>query len=172
MTAESVLKTAQVAEIIGISTSTMRKYALELEKHDAFILKDEKGERIYTQSDLYSFKHLRSLMDERGYSFASAVEKVAQLMKDNKEAKKQAGHNLAVTDQEILREALTEIKALRAEVAELKEEQIGERAKERQAFMVALNEIKTLQIEVYKERDEVLKEKRGFFSRLFGGNKE
>ena len=62
MTLESVFKTAQVAELIGVSASSMRKYALAVEKYGGKVQKDDKGDRIYTESDVSTFRHLRKLL--------------------------------------------------------------------------------------------------------------
>lgn len=168
MSVVSTYKTAQVAAMIGVSTSSMRKYALAIEKHGGNVQKDEKGDRIYTVTDVNAFKRLRQLIAQ-GMVLENAAEKAALLMKGEQEARQQAGQTLAAADSALLREALTEIKALRAEVAELRAEQGAERVKERQAFMLALNEVKAAQ--EASAAEEVAEDKPGLFGRIFGRGK-
>ena len=155
MTIEGTYKTAQVAALIGVSPSSMRKYALVIESHGGHVQKDGKGDRIYSVTDVNAFKRLRQLIAQ-GMTLDKAAEQAALLMQGEQEAQAQAGHTLTETDGALLREALDEIRALRIEVAELKEEFGAERVKERQTFMLALNEIKANQVE---EVIEVVEEK-------------
>lgn len=169
MTVESTYKTAQVAGMIGVSTSSMRKYALAIEKHGGIVQKDVKGDRLYTVTDVNAFKRMRQLIAQ-GMTLEEASEKAALLMKGEQEARQQLGQTLAESDSALLREALDELKALRKEVAELRAEQGAERVKERQAFMLALNEVKAAQ-EATAEVEVVPEGKRGLFGKLFGRSK-
>ena len=153
MTVEGTYRTAQVAAIIGVSASSMRKYAFTIEKHGGNVQKDDKGDRIYSITDVNAFKRLRQLI-AGGMTLDNAAVQAALLMQGEQEAREQAGHTLAATDGALLREALDEIKALRAEVSELRAEVGTERIKERQTFMLALNEIKAAQAATIEAKEE------------------
>lgn len=172
MTVESTYKTAQVAAMIGVATSSMRKYALTIEKYGGIVQKDDKGDRFYTVADVNAFKRLRQLTAQ-GMTLDNAAEKAAELMKGEQESRQQVGQTLVAADRALLREALDGIKALRVEVTELRAEVGAERIKERQAFMIALNEVKASQEAAAAEVDvvEVTEEKPGLFGRMFGRRK-
>jgi len=177
MTLESVFKTAQVAELIGVSASSMRKYALAVEKYGGKVQKDDKGDRIYTESDLSAFRHLRKLL-AGGMTIERAAEQTALLMKGEQETKREAGFTLAKNDGELLREALTEIKELRgmieAQTALIEAraaDDRAERVKERQAFQLALQAIEEAKEETAAVEVKEAEVKPGLFGRLFGKRK-
>ncbi|MBJ8031726.1 DUF3967 domain-containing protein [Bacillus cereus group sp. N21] len=74
--------TKEVAEMLSISESYLRKWCLELEKHEYIFVKvrDPKSNREYrtfTSKDIKALKKFQTLMKDAGYSKADAAKTVA-----------------------------------------------------------------------------------------------
>jgi len=108
---ESSYRTGQIAELLEVSTSSIRKYAATVEKHGATFVKDDKGERIFTEQDLAAFRHLRKLITG-GNTMDTAAINVATLLKNNKEIRTQTGEVLANNDRELFMEMTNRIEML------------------------------------------------------------
>lgn len=108
---ESSYRTGQIAEVLEVSTSSIRKYAAAVEKHGATFVKDDKGERIFTEQDLAAFRHLRKLITG-GNTMDTAAINTATLLKNNKEIRIQTGEVLANNDRELFVEMANRIETL------------------------------------------------------------
>lgn len=108
---ESSYRTGQIAELLEVSTSSIRKYAAAVEKHGASFVKDDKGERIFTEQDLAAFRHLRKLITG-GNTMGTAAINAATLLKNNKEIRTQTGEVLANNDRELFMEMANRIETL------------------------------------------------------------
>lgn len=74
--------TKEVAEMLSISESYLRKWCLELEKHEYIFVKvrDPKSNREYrtfTSKDIKALKQFQTLMKDAGYNKADAAKTVA-----------------------------------------------------------------------------------------------
>jgi len=171
MTETHVYKTADIANILGVGTSTIRRYAIEIENKGGIFPRNEHNARIYTQSELNAFKRLRKLLDE-GNTLEQAAEIIASYLNESKDERKAAGEMVAQSDRELFTSLIDEIKALRGEVAELKSANEAEQVKQREAFLLAINEVKRSHAEelrlIENEKDShEADDKGGLFKRLF-----
>ena len=79
--------TKEVAEMLGISEGYLRKWCLELEKHEYIFIKvrDPKSNREYrtfTSKDIKALKQFQTLMKDAGYNKADAAKTVAMTIND------------------------------------------------------------------------------------------
>lgn len=108
---ESSYRTGQIADLLEVSTSSIRKYAAAVEKHGTTFVKDDKGERIFTEQDLAAFRHLRKLIIGGNTMNAAAIN-AATLLKNDKEVRIQTGEVLANNDRELFVEMANRVETL------------------------------------------------------------
>lgn len=70
---ERVYWTAEVSEMVGIGTSTIRKYSLALEAKGYIIQRNEKQQRAFTSRDVTTLKRLKELTQVGGMTLDNAI---------------------------------------------------------------------------------------------------
>mgnify|MGYP001062716822 CR=1 FL=1 len=75
--AKSVYTTKQVADNLGIVTSTLRKWALLLEQYGYKFERNEKNQRMFFDSDMLALRNLKELTQQDGMSLENAVKSIA-----------------------------------------------------------------------------------------------
>ncbi|WP_088007199.1 MerR family transcriptional regulator [Indiicoccus explosivorum] len=119
-TVTNTYRTRSIAELLKISTSSVRKYALALEAAGAQFNHDEKGERLYDERDFKAFSHMRKLISE-GSTLKEAAAKSGTLLQSERQARREAGEVLIRSDRDLVVALADEIKTLRKENAELRQ---------------------------------------------------
>jgi len=72
-----MLATKEIAEILGVKTNTIRKYAAALEAQGYSVERDANGNREYTQLDATVFRELQALQQRTGLTVEKCSEVVA-----------------------------------------------------------------------------------------------
>jgi DNA-binding transcriptional MerR regulator len=74
---EKIIATSEIANILDIKTSTVRKYVLILEAKGYIFLKNEKGHRLYTDTDVTYMREYKQIID-KGITLDEAAKLIAQ----------------------------------------------------------------------------------------------
>jgi DNA-binding transcriptional MerR regulator len=83
-----IIATSEVANLLDIKTSTVRKYVLILEAKGYIFLKNEKGHRLYTKSDVTYMREFKHIVD-KGITLDEAAKLVAErFIKEDSERSK------------------------------------------------------------------------------------
>lgn len=69
-----------VADLLGISTSALRKWSLRLEAAGYFFIRDEHDRRAYRESDIIALRKLKDFLDKK-MGLDDAAQAVSQLYK-------------------------------------------------------------------------------------------
>jgi len=162
-------KTSNVAVMLMVSTSTIRKYSAAIEKHGAVFMKDERQERLFNEQDIAAFLQLRKHITG-GKTMEEAAKLAATSLINDKAIKSQQGEVLAQNDRSLFIEMTEQISALTKQNQQMIE--VIEEMNHRQSHMMAiLNQLeaskleeKTAVIEVTATSED---KTRGFFARLF-----
>ncbi|CAI8948310.1 DUF3967 domain-containing protein [Bacillus sp. IT-79MI2] len=165
--------TKEVAEILSISESYLRKWCLELEKHEYIFIKvrDPKSNREYrtfTSKDIKALKQFQTLMKDAGYNKADAAKTVAITINNENWNTSGTSHDpidsqslLITRDKEILeREKNTNL--LRELLREEREEITKELQSMREELRRTQEEFQTLKdgIKIYQKHHEQLLQER------------
>ncbi|HDR7613183.1 TPA: DUF3967 domain-containing protein [Bacillus mycoides] len=165
--------TKEVAEMLSISESYLRKWCLELEKHEYIFIKvrDPKSNREYrtfTSKDIKALKQFQTLMKDAGYNKADAAKTVAITINNENWNTSGTSHDpinsqslLITRDKEILeRENNTNL--LRELLREEREEIIKELQSMREELRRTQEEFQTLKdgIQTYQKHHEQLLQER------------
>jgi DNA-binding transcriptional MerR regulator len=172
--------TKDIANIVGIASPTVRKYAQALEKEGYTFIKNENGFRIFTDNDIQIFEQMKQMSNESGMN----VYRIASILVNQQT---QNETNTIHSESEVAtparnkseKETLSDIEridrryeSLLKEIQELKEmmmlqqKYIDERLEKRDEIL--MQSIRSLQ----EQKQTLLeasttKEKKGFFARLF-----
>ncbi len=162
-----------LAKLLGINTSTLRKYAEILEKHGYRFHKSERGHRGYYDKDVIAFRKFIELNKNSDMTLEMSAKAVASVIPDEEEA---------VNDTEI-----TIYKRYESDIAELKEmvenqrkmiekqnellEKLTKRLDEQQNFLSnrdqqIMNAIRDIQ--ETKRLTAASSERKSLWNRLFG----
>ncbi|MED0906785.1 DUF3967 domain-containing protein [Bacillus nitratireducens] len=168
--------TKEVAETLSISESYLRKWCLELEKHEYTFIKvrDPKSNREYrtfTSKDIKALKQFQTLMKDAGYNKVDAAKTVAINFKNENWNTSGTSHDpmdspplLITRDKEILeRENNTNLlRELLHEEREEREEITKELQSMREELRRTQEEFQTLKddIKIYQKYHEQLLQKR------------
>lgn len=160
MTVQSVYTTKEVAENIGISPSTLRKYCLLIEAAGYKVPRNERNDRMFYDSDVLAIRSLRKLVDD-GTPVEKAAKEVSVKLSNREEVK---GNPPAPNDAQVIKELSDKIDKLAEVILKMTEEQ----EKERLAFRSALRMIEKQQ-EVIEEikTPNPIEEKQTLWNRLF-----
>ncbi|MEI4624046.1 DUF3967 domain-containing protein [Bacillus cereus] len=165
--------TKEVAEMLSISESYLRKWCLELEKHEYIFVKvrDPKSNREYrtfTSKDIKALKQFQTLMKDAGYNKADAAKTVAITINNENWNTSGTSHDpidsqslLITRDKEILeRENSTNL--LRELLREEREEITKELQSMREELRRTQEEFQTLKdsIKIYQKHHEQLLQER------------
>jgi DNA-binding transcriptional MerR regulator len=82
--------TKQAVDNLGISTSTLRKWCLLLEKEKHTFNRNENNNRIFYDTDLLALRHIKKLTQEEGRTLENAAKDVS--------IKGQAGKSITSSD--------------------------------------------------------------------------
>lgn len=174
----------EVAIHLNINPNTLRRWSLELEKHDYIFERNNKDQRIYYERDIQALSELKIILDN-GQSMENATKLIATKNKERKNAEKtlsvivnneENDEKIALSKRELksmIESAVeqTVMKAIELEreamfkAFELKMSDTIERRD--RALMQSINqtmEEKRLEIAATQEEEK----KKGFFARLFG----
>ena len=163
---ESTYRTSQVAEMLGKSTSSIRKWAKAVEDHGGAFMRDERHERIYNEQDLAAFRHMKKLISA-GRSTLDAGKQAATLLNNEREVRTQQGEILVQDDRQLIRHMAEQLDTLTQHLEQLQ----TERANEQREFQFKMGQIlaKLNALDAPKEEAEEVEEqpKTGVFSRWF-----
>lgn len=105
-------RTGQVATILDKSTSSIRKWAAAVEQAGATFMRDDKGERLFSDADLAAFQSMKKAL-AAGRTTAQAAQDAAALLNSQREVMAQEGDVLALNDRELMRNMAVELTELR-----------------------------------------------------------
>jgi DNA-binding transcriptional MerR regulator len=71
------LASRDIAEIIGVETVTVRKYALALEKAGYLFERSDSDHRLFSDKDVIIMQHLRTLRERSGMSVETAAKAIS-----------------------------------------------------------------------------------------------
>lgn len=162
-------KTSNVAVMLQVSTSTIRKYSMAIEKHGAVFMKDERQERLFNEQDISAFLQLRKHITG-GKTMEESAKLVAISLINDKVIKSQEGEVLAQNDRSLFIEMTNQIETLTKQNQQMLEA-IGEMNNRQSHMMAILNQMEASKLEETAPVVEVTAtsedETRGFFARLF-----
>lgn len=113
MNYERAFLTSEVAERLNCAQSTIRKYAIALEKQDRQFAKNEKGARLFTEADVATLARMKELSDTEKLP----IDRIAGLMSAVPAAPRD---EMRSVEANAPAEIMTELAALREENAEIK----------------------------------------------------
>lgn len=172
----------QVATDLDITTSTLRRWSIELEKHGYEFERNEKDQRIYYERDYKAFRELKMLL-ANNVSMEDASKAVVAKFRNEKNAlqtpsvydqeMRLSARDFEELTKEIYQKAIKEVQQEFMEIIRKQQEYIDnrlskldERLEERDRKL--MESIRSLQ----EQKQALLeasttKEKKGFFARLF-----
>lgn len=164
-----------VAAFLDVTTSTLRRWSIELEKYNYHFERNDKDRRIYFERDFAALRELKKLIGNN-VPFADAIKAVASTDIESKNIQQTP----SVYDQEI-RLSKREFEEVISEVARRTAEETAQAIQQRnEELEKRLDNYQYALDESLKQRDEKLmetlnemqeskqNEKRGFLSKLFG----
>ncbi|WP_235435127.1 MerR family transcriptional regulator [Geobacillus stearothermophilus] len=189
--------TKDIANIVGIATPTVRKYAQALEKAGYTFIKNDQGFRIFTDKDIQIFERIKEMSNDTGMP----VDRIASMLVSEQkndasdpiriesEVATPLENELKIIDKSDIDRIDRQYEALLKEIEELKQiviaqqKYIDERLNKRDELLLqsirALQEQKSAMIEGTQKQEKVTLEiaattedkrtkKRGWLSRIFG----
>lgn len=197
MTTQIVYTTKQIADLLALTSSSIRKYAVMIEDNGHKFAKSDAGHRIYAELDFKALQRMKLLID-RGSSVTDAAKQavkdveITELMTiEDKPLDKKDEQLNGIT--EMLKALRNEVNGLRQEISELKEDNkqqallLEQSGKSEQIKLVEnvdiekqMVEIKALNMELLDKLNERMEDKekiteveesskssKSFISRLF-----
>ena len=165
--------TKEVAEMLSISESYLRKWCLELEKHEYIFVKirDPKSNREYrtfTSKDIKALKQFQTLMKNAGYNKTDAAKTVAITINNEKWNTSRTSHDpmdsqsLLITRDKKILERENNNNLLRELLHEEREEITKELQSMREELQRTQKEFQTLKddIQMYQKHHEQLLQER------------
>lgn len=161
---ELILKVEDVAKVLGISSSTVKKYYLLFEEEGYQFKRNKDGHVLFTENDLELFKEFMILKNQKGMTVPKAIKQLAQ------------GDAMPVmTDMSVITVMSEQVMAVMMEVKELKalvktqEDYIKESLEKRDQLLMAsiresqerkkeameLEELKRLMVEQMQATKEI-----------------
>lgn len=80
----------EVSNHLDINPNTLRRWSLELEKHEYIFERNDKGQRIYYKRDINTLSELKIILN-KGQSMEVATKTIASSYKDKKNSEKTLG---------------------------------------------------------------------------------
>ena len=154
-TTQAVFGSSDVADVLGIQESTLRKYCLLLEKCGYEFLKNEVGHRAFFDNDLIVLKKMIKLKNDGDMTLEEAVKSVVAWNK---------GNDITVSDMEEKRyiarynDLLEEFKTFQQQQMEFNRELIAEVRNQREYINERLEERDRLLVESMRQTLETRKE--------------
>lgn len=165
--------TKEVAEILSISESYLRKWCLELEKHQYIFIKvrDPKSNREYrtfTSKDIKALKQFQTLMKDAGYNKMDAAKTVAININNENWNTSRTSHDpmdpppLLITRNKEILERENNTNLLRELLHEEREEIMKELQSMKEELRQTQEEFQTLKdhIQIYQKHHEQLLQER------------
>ncbi|MBG9533935.1 hypothetical protein ABE48_22860 [Bacillus thuringiensis] len=165
--------TKEVAEILSISESYLRKWCLELEKHEYIFIKvrDPKSNREYrtfTSKDIKALKQFQTLMKDAGYNKMDAAKTVAININNKNWNTSRTSHDpmdpppLLITRNKEILERENNTNLLRELLHEEREEIMKELQSMKEELRQTQEEFQTLKdhIQIYQKHHEQLLQER------------
>lgn len=165
--------TKEVAEILSISESYLRKWCLELEKHEYIFIKvrDPKSNREYrtfTSKDIKALKQFQTLMKDAGYNKMDAAKTVAININNENWNTSRTSHDpmdsppLLITRNKEILERENNTNLLRKLLHEEREEIMKELQSMKEELRQTQEEFQTLKdhIQIYQKHHEQLLQER------------
>jgi len=155
VTVQAVYGSSDVADVLGIQESTLRKYCLLLEKGGYEFLKNEKSHRAFFDNDLIVLKKMIKLKNDGDMTLEEAVKSVVAWNK---------GNDIAVSDMEEMRyiarynDLLEEFKMFQQQQMEFNRELIAEVRNQQEYINERLEERDRLLVESMRQTLETRKE--------------
>lgn len=139
---EMIHKTTKIAEILQVSTSTIRKYAAAIEKHNqAVFMRDSKEQRLFTNADLTAFQHMRKLISS-GNTMEQAAAITATLLSNEQSAKAEVGEVMQQNERALFSEMTTQIEELTRQ-NEIMASAINQMSSKQSHMIAMLNSLET-----------------------------
>ncbi|MFN4173530.1 MAG: MerR family transcriptional regulator [Parachlamydiaceae bacterium] len=184
MMAENVYFTKEVADKLGVGTSTVRKYSLLLEEHGYEIDRNDKDQRAFYDADIALMQRIIDLVQSKGMTLSSAAKSAIIEFNDGKfRTSKTPKQDVEVAE---LREQLNEMTEYLKQQERFNRELISRLEDRREQDQLLLETREHREEELERKLSEVMKELRetkemiaaakeepdnaqkGFFARLFG----
>lgn len=166
----------EIADMLGIGTSTLRKWCLILERNGYRFLRDEHDRRAYTEHDAIALRKLKDLTEHRGMTLDNASIVVIETLNRDKSqtvtlsatpGTKRANerHDEIMAKLESVIEEQKAFNKVLLDRLNQQQEYIDERLNKRDELLM-----KTLreELETRKQLAAASEEKSRFWSRLFG----
>jgi DNA-binding transcriptional MerR regulator len=188
--AKNVYTTKEVADNLGITTSTVRKYCLMLEDErigNYKIQRNAKDQRLFYDYDVMAFRQLQQLTQEDGITLENAVKTIGDKLRSRQEDVVDDETTTAISD--VLKQHEEKLDEM-MEYMKRQEERIEQQDRFNRELLSKLDEQNRYIVESIKERDQQLlfairetqetkrliaaaeeakpEPKKGFFARLFG----
>lgn len=155
VTVQAVYGSSDVADVLGIQESTLRKYCLLLEKSGYEFLKNENGHRAFFDNDLIVLKKMIKLKTSGDMTLEEAVKSVVAWNK---------GNDITVSDMEEKRyiarynDLLEEFKTFQQQQMEFNRELIAEVRNQREYINERLEERDRMLVESMRQTLEIRRE--------------
>lgn len=165
------MKPSEVSKVLGISTSTLRKYSLLFEKEDIIFKRSDNNSRLYTDTQVVALQEVVTDMKNGTETLEKVIKKASNGLKGATNVTQETAATDMVSqryDDDVAAVMLQEIKSLK-EVIEKQNELIIERDK----YFVEILEQLQGKIDEMNEQKALPPveepKKKGFFSRFFRG---
>ncbi|MCY7773485.1 MerR family transcriptional regulator [Bacillus haynesii] len=164
-----------VAADLSVTSSTLRRWSLELEKHGYIFERNEKEQRIYFERDFKTFRELKRLLSN-SVPFIDAIKAVATTKTDEKSATRTQG---VFFDRRLSEQQFREIINEEVQAAMAEEREMMFRAFEQKLDNIIERRDRSLMHEIRKDREKQLletaatfetpksAEKKSFWRRIF-----
>ena len=165
-----------VAADLSVTSSTLRRWSLELEKHGYVFERNEKEKRIYFESDFKTFRELKRLLSN-SVPFVDAIKAVAVTKTDETNASRTQG---VFFDRRLSEQQFREIINEEVQAAMAEEREMMFRAFEKKLDNIIERRDRSLMHEIRKNRERQLletaatvetpsksAEKKSFWRRIF-----
>lgn len=162
---EYVFSSREVAEAIGVTTSTIRKYSMTLESNEYDILRDEHKRRMYTDADVTLLRAMLKYT-RNGLSVDSAANAAIGETAD-KQVLTQSKQGFDDNEIQELKDMVRRQNDMISQLSSRLDEQEKRREERDQALMQSINE----SLETQKQL-AASEKKKGFFAKLFGKGDE
>lgn len=164
-----------VAADLEITTSTLRRWSIELEKMEYTFERNEKDQRIYYERDFKAFRELKKLLGN-SVPFIDAVKAVSSMVLENKNASKTPSvyneemrlskHELHEIVHKAVKEAVEEEREAMFKAFEHKMNDIIEK-RDRTLTQQLQQSLEAKRLEIAASQEEEKKEEKSWWKKLF-----
>src|SRR5690606_21189921 len=131
MNSKAVYSTKQAADVLALSTSSVRKYCVELEAAGKVFVKSEGGARLLDDLDIKTLQYMQRAIN-KGVKYPKAAEQAVKAVNINAVMTQEKAPQQDSTQelQAVMGALLKEVRQLREEVAFLKQAEIDRQHEE------------------------------------------